>query len=79
MSGDYLLPVEVIGALFRGKFLAKLKQAHRRGQLRLVQNDDEPTDPDAFDRLLSGLYHKPWVVYAKRPFGGAEQVLKYLG
>jgi len=78
-GGDYLLPVEVLATLFRGKFLAKLKQAHRRGQLRLVQNDDEPTDPQAFDRLLSHLYRMPWVVYAKRTFAGAEQVIKYLG
>lgn len=29
--------------------------------------------------LLSALRAKPWVVYAKRPFAGPEQVLEYLG
>jgi hypothetical protein len=38
-----------------------------------------PRDPQAFDNLLRRLYRKPWVVYAKRPFGGPEQVLRYLG
>ncbi len=79
MGRKFLLPVQVIGSLFRGKLLAKLKQAHRRSKLRLVQRHDEPVDPEAFDRLLSKLYRKSWVVYVKRPFAGAEQVIKYLG
>jgi site-specific recombinase XerD len=39
---------------------------------------DRLTDPQAFARFLTPLYHKDWVVYAKRPFGGPKQVLKYL-
>jgi hypothetical protein len=80
ISGNarYLLPVQVLGALFRGKFLAALRLAHRGGELRLP---DEPAarDPEAFVRLLSALHEKSWHVYAKRPFGGAEQVVGYLG
>ncbi|MBK7580066.1 MAG: IS91 family transposase [Myxococcales bacterium] len=74
----YLLPVKVLGALFRGKFLAALRRAHRAGELRLP-DEPGPRDPQAFDRLLVTLRAKSWVVYAKRPFGGAEQVVRYLG
>ena len=74
----YLLPVKVLGALFRGKFLAALRCAYRAGQLRLP-DEPGPRDPEAFARLLVTLHAKSWVVYAKRPFGGAEQVVRYLG
>ncbi|MGH8309017.1 MAG: IS91 family transposase [Steroidobacteraceae bacterium] len=74
----HLLPVTVLGALFRGKFLDGLRRAHRRGELRLP-NEPLPRDPEAFDRGLAALRHKSWVVYAKRPFGGPAQVVGYLG
>lgn len=81
---DYLLPVKVLGALFRGKMLAALKAAYRGGNLNMPDtkgdgNNDEPVDPECFNRMVSALYRKSWVVYAKRPFGGPEQVLRYLG
>ncbi len=75
---DFLFPVEVMGALFRGKFLAALGSANDSGKLTLGPKD-EPQDPEAFDRLVDRLYHKPWVVYCKRPMAGAEQVVRYLG
>lgn len=75
---DYLLPVHVLGALFRGKMLDALKAAHRHGKLD-VGGDEEGADPEAFTRTVSALYRKKWVVYAKRSFGGPEQVLRYLG
>lgn len=68
----YLFPVQVMGALFRGKFLASLDRLCKRGELRL---------PDGLDvaRLRDALYRKNWIVYAKRPFGGAAHVFRYLG
>jgi hypothetical protein len=73
---NFLLPVQVMGALFRNKMLAKLKLARAHGRLEL---GPAPLDPEAFPRLLDRLYHLDWVVYAKRPFGGPEQVVRYLG
>jgi hypothetical protein len=70
---DFLLPVRVMGALFRGKLLAKLRDARGRGEL------GQASDAEAFARLLDRLHRTNWVVYAKRPFGGAEQVVRYLG
>jgi hypothetical protein len=75
---DFLFPVQVMGALFRGKFLAALDAAYARGELTLPE-EGGPTDPEAWDRLRDRLYRLPWVVYAKRPFGGPEQVIRYLG
>jgi hypothetical protein len=75
-GGTFLFPVKVISALFRGKFIALLKQAHRRKDLDL--GPDDRLCPD-LPGLCSTLFEKPWVVYAKRPFAGPEQVFAYLG
>src|SRR6516165_31288 len=75
----YLFPVKVLGRLFRGKFLAGLKEAYQAGQLTLGGSVADLAEPAAFGRWLDGLYRQDWVVYAKRPFGGARQVFRYLG
>lgn len=66
----FLFAVALMGALFRGKVLTALRDAHRLGHVDLGH------DPDG---LLRPLYDKRWVVYAKRPFGDAAQVVRYLG
>lgn len=63
----FLFPVRVMGALFRGKMLGALERAHALGRIDLGETDLVP------------LRKKPWIVYAKRPFGGPEQVIRYLG
>jgi Putative transposase/Transposase zinc-binding domain len=60
----FFLPVRVLSRVYRGKFMAGLRALAAQGKVRL---------PD-----LGPLYAKDWVVYAKPPFGGPEQVLKYL-
>jgi hypothetical protein len=72
----YLFPVKVLSRLFRGKFDAALGAAYHDGRLDLP---DDLARPGAFDRLRRKLFAKSWVVYAKRPFAGAEQVYAYLG
>jgi hypothetical protein len=66
----FFLPVRVLSRVFRGKFLAGLRAAFNRGEVRF--------EADQFDRALSVAARTDWVVYAKPPFGGPEQVLKYL-
>ena len=70
---DFLLPVHVLGALFRGIFLDGLERYRARGLLR------DRLDDRAARRRRARLYDQSWVVYAKRPFGGPEQVYRYLG
>jgi hypothetical protein len=72
----FLFPVQALAALFRGKFLAGLRQMLGAGELHLP--DSELKTPAARARWLSLLYTKRWVLYAKRPFGGPQQVLRYL-
>ncbi len=76
---NFLLPVRVLGALFRGKFLARLADLHGRGELHLDGPAARLADPARFARVRDKLYCRRWVVYAKRPFGGPEQVFRYLG
>jgi hypothetical protein len=75
----YFLPIKVLGRLFRGKFLAGLRALYDAGELRLAGSVATLADPQLFRRWLTPLYRQDWVVYAKPPFGGAEQVFRYLG
>jgi hypothetical protein len=75
----YLLPVKVLGRLFRGKFLAGLKHLYDAGRLRLQGSVAALAVAPVFRRWLTALYRQDWVVYAKRPFAGAKQVFAYLG
>jgi hypothetical protein len=71
----FFLPVRVLSRLFRGKFLAGLRGLHAQGKLTLP---GLLSNGPSFTAWLSPLYAKDWVVYAKPPFGGPEQVLRYL-
>ena len=75
----HLLPVRVLSRLFRGKFLAALAHAHARGDLQFPGALAPLAEPGAFRALLDQLYRQEWIVYAKRPFGGPAQVVRYLG
>jgi hypothetical protein len=75
----FLFPVTALSPVFRGKFLAGLKQLFSAGTLKLAASSAPLADATAQRHLLKTLYHKPWVVYTKRPFAGPEQVLDYLG
>jgi hypothetical protein len=74
----FLLPVEVLSALFRGLFLDKLRAAYRAGTLQFFGRHARLTDPRAFAAYLAPLWNTEWVVYCKHPFGGPEEVLRYL-
>jgi predicted RNA-binding Zn-ribbon protein involved in translation (DUF1610 family) len=74
----FFLPVKVLGRVFRGKFIAALRNAFAEGQLGFHGNLGFLAQPKAF-ACLRQLFHHDWVVYSKRPFGGPEHVLRYLG
>jgi len=75
----FFLSVRVMSALFRGKFLAALKQMRQRGGLEYHGSAAVLVEDNAFKSMLRELYKTGWVVYAKAPMGGPAQVLKYLG
>ena len=75
---DWFLPVLVLSPVFRGKYLAALRQTYHAGELQFAGSTAPLASPQAWRSLVRTLYQKEWVVYAKEPFGGPEQVLKYL-
>ena len=75
----FFLPVRVLSRLFRRLFLRELENAFGAGKLRFFGKLAKLAEPQAFKRHLGELRRLDWVVYAKPPFGGPEQVLAYLG
>lgn len=76
---NFLFPVRVLGALFRGKFLARLAKLLERGELVFTGPAASLANPARLATLRDKLHRVRWVVYAKPPFGGPEQVFRYLG
>jgi hypothetical protein len=74
----FLLPVRVLGSLFRRLFLTRLTALHQSGKLAFFGHLAYLADRRTFLRHLSPVRKKRWIVYAKPPFGGPEAVLAYL-
>ena len=75
----FFIPVRIMSALFRGKFLDYLKRSYESGKLAFPGIIGHLSQSHAFEEFKRLLYHKKWVVYCKPPFDGAHSVLKYLG
>ena len=74
----FFLPVRILSRLFRGKLLAFLRQAFTERKLKFFGQLADLSEPARFDCWLGELKTIEWVVYAKPPFGGPQEVLKYL-
>jgi len=74
----FLLPVRVLGALFRRLFLTRLIELHDAGRLAFFGTQAGLADRRLFLRHLAPVRRQRWVVYAKPPFTGPEAVLAYL-
>ena len=74
----FFLPVRVLSRFFRGRFLRLLDDARRRGKLAFYGKLQPLSGPAQWADLATGLRRSEWAVYSKPPFGGPEQVLKYL-
>jgi hypothetical protein len=75
----FFLPVKVLSRLFRRLFLEQLQRAFDAGKLQFFGQLKHLACPQSFGRYLAPLKSAEWVVYAKRPFAGPKQVLRYLG
>ena len=75
---SFFLPVKVLSRFFRKRFLIHLRRAFRKGKLHFHGELESLAHPAAFEALCQKTGRVQWVVYAKRPFGGPAQVLKYL-
>ncbi|MGD1215470.1 MAG: transposase [Terriglobales bacterium] len=76
---SFFLPIKVLSCVFRGKFVAGLRSAFQTGTLQFHGHLLPLAEPRAFASWLRVLFRHDWVVYSKRPFGGPEHVLRYLG
>lgn len=75
---EFFLPVRALSRLFRRLFLVGLEAAFRKGELGFFHELAPLAEPSAFTERLDALRRTEWVVYAKPPFGGPQQVLAYL-
>jgi len=75
----FFLPVRVLSRLFRRLFLESLQRAFDSGKLRFFAALEPLRERVAFARHLAPAKGSEWVVYAKRPFAGPQQVLDYVG
>jgi len=82
-SQRYLLPVNALSNLFRGKFLDGLARLFDEGKLAISPRTPARVasllQPAAFTRLISQLYGKDWVVYTKAPLRKPHALFRYLG
>jgi hypothetical protein len=76
---SFLFPVRALSIVFRAKYLEGLQRAYDARQLTLAGGTIDLADRGAFTAFLGRLRTVDWIVYAKRPFAGPEQVLDYLG
>jgi Putative transposase/Transposase zinc-binding domain len=76
---DFFLPVRVLSCLFRRRFLESLQKAFDSGKLHFFGSLEPLREPSAFARQIARAKSVKWVVYAKRPFAGPQQVLDYVG
>jgi len=75
---DFLFSVGVMSSLYQKKFLAYLKAAYEKGDLSFHGSIAYLRKKKDWKQFISSLYRTAWNVYSKPPFGGPEQVLKYL-
>jgi len=76
---DFFLSVRVLSRLFRRLFLESLQKAFDSGKLQFFGKLEPLKESSVFARHLAAAKEREWVVYAKRPFAGPEQVLDYVG
>lgn len=75
----FLISIKILSQVFKGKFMELFKNSCKKNEIYFTGENIKLNNKFNFKRLLNDLYNKSWVVFAKRPFGGPKQVLKYLG
>ena len=78
-SKKFFMPVKVISAVFKGKFLSFLKVAYQQKRLKFEGEIKSLRQGNEFKALLNVVYAKHWVVYAKKPFRKTAHIINYLG
>ncbi len=75
----FFVHVNVVSDLFKKKFLYYFKGLYLCGRLKFTGKIKDLGKRQEFEKLYDNLYKKRWITYLKKPFGGQEQVVEYLG
>ncbi|MBU3153664.1 IS91 family transposase [Clostridium estertheticum] len=75
----FFIPIKVLSRKFRGKFIYYLKQIYYKNKLKFYGTQEYLCNNNEFEKLISSIYAKEWVVYCKPPFKQASCVVEYLG
>lgn len=75
----YLFSNQALAKAFKHRYIKQLVGLYEAGKLKFAGQTAALADTDSFGRMIRNLRKKKWIVYAKRPFAGAGQVLDYLG
>ena len=78
-GGRFLFPVCAVSKVFRGKFVEGLKKAYYDGELTIPDENEDLREPRRFEQFIDRMVCRKWVVYAKAPFSGPEEVVRYIG
>ena len=78
-NDKFIFPVTAMSKVVRARFIKLLRQAYLKGKLTIPNRCEELNDVVMFEYFLNDLAIDEWINYAKRPFGGPEQVVKYIG
>lgn len=76
---EFLFPAKALSQVMRGKLKEKLRAAYRRGELEFPGRLEAIRGAKEFEEFVSGLSRKAFVIYSKKPFGGPEEVVEYIG
>jgi hypothetical protein len=76
---SFLFRSQSLAKAFAHRYVKLLEHCYHTATLRFPGSPSALADPAQFSRLLQSLRAKRWIVYAKRPFAGPQQVLDYLG
>lgn len=79
VKGDFFIPVKGLSEMFKGKFLDYLKELNKNKKLKFTGKIKSLSLKSEFQKQIDNLYRKDWVVYCKKPFKNAENVIEYLG
>lgn len=78
-GSKFFLPIKVISAVFKGKYMGILKELWEQNKLKFYGTSEKFHNHYIFKELLNTCYSREWAPYCKTTFNGAQSVIKYLG
>ena len=74
----FIIPKEVLGRVFRGKFLSGLKSFRESDAIAFEGRSRQLMNPVRWKTFLDDLYSNPWIPFIKETFNGNGNAIRYL-